>query len=57
MSDLAPFVAATVRDKVVCDHQDENKNLKEVNEERRKRGMRLCVTGAPWDSCLRHGKH
>jgi hypothetical protein len=45
MSDPAPFVAAAVRDKVVTDLQDENKKLKEVNEER-KRGMRLCVTGA-----------
>ena len=45
MSDLAPFVAAAVRDKVVADLQDENRKLEEVNEER-KRGMRLCVTGA-----------
>lgn len=33
MSDLAPFVAATIRDKVVQDLMDENQNLKEENEE------------------------
>ena len=31
MSDLAPFIAATIRDKVVCDQQQEIESLKDEN--------------------------
>lgn len=41
MSDLAPFVAAAIRDKVVTDLQEENKKLKEENKGLREEVSRL----------------
>lgn len=50
MSDLAPFVAATLRDKVVVDLQDENERMKQDNERlRTERAASLVTVTSPDD--------
>jgi hypothetical protein len=55
MSDLAPFVAAAVSDKVVADLQDENRKLKDVNQEREECNFvsraPMGLLSTPWQTC------
>ena len=45
MSDLAPFVAAALGDKVVAELKDENKRLKQENSRLQREKGRLEITG------------
>mmetsp|Transcript_6984 Transcript_6984/g.20491 ORF Transcript_6984/g.20491 Transcript_6984/m.20491 type:complete len:275 (-) Transcript_6984:1955-2779(-) len=45
MSDLANFVAATIRDKVVAEMQIELESLRSELREERERGKLVCITG------------
>jgi hypothetical protein len=45
MSDLAPFVAAVIRDKVVTEQQCEIKSLRFLLEKERKSSRRVSITG------------
>ena len=52
MSDIAPFVAASLRDKVVADLMDENNNLREKN-----RALNLVkITGPEGYPVYAHGQ-
>ena len=45
MSDLAPFVAATLRDKVIADLQSEIEQLKAQSQRERDRSQTVEITG------------
>jgi len=62
MSDLAPFVAAALRDKVVADLQDEVKHLREQLEREKRQSQTVAITGPQGSPVYAHaqfrdGKH